>query len=179
MTYQENIEMSFALRTIITLVIIAVIITAIVMPVKAEHGKRMLLTITIPLILASLLVGSALSLFAVQEVDINDGSLNVRYGVYRSFPLEDIENLRPGSFSLSNSGGWGIRGFTHTYFVPRYGPAIFFDFDNGKRQKTYGLATDNPAHLIAIIKAGRLQQGPVKEKSFASPAEPFSPSAVL
>ncbi len=179
-TYQENIEMSFALRTSITLVVVAVIIIAIVMPVKSDHGKRMLITLTIPLILLSLFVGGILSIFAVQEVDINEGDLNVRYGIYRSFPLACIENLRPGSYSFSNTGGWGIRGLSHTYLVPRHGPAVFFDFDNGRRRKTYGVATDNPARLIALIKAGRGQQkSEESKKSPAFPAEPLSPSAVL
>lgn len=178
-TYQENIEMSFVLRTMVTLVIIAIIITAIVLPVKSNHGKQMLLTLTIPLVLIGLIVGGILSLFAVQEVDILDGNLNVRYGVLRSFPLEQIENLRPGSYSFATTGGWGIRGITHTYFVPRHGPAIFFDFDNGKRRKTYGIATDDPSHLIALIKAGRLQEAPATRKSPAQPTEPFSPSPAL
>ncbi len=164
-TYQENIEMSFALRTIITLVVVAVIITAIVLPVNSNHGKRLLFTFTIPLIFLSLIVGGLLSLFAQQEVDISEGNLNIRYGVYRSFPLADIENLRPGAYNFSNTGGWGIRGLSHTYFVPRFGPAVFFDFDNGKRRKTYGVATDNPARLMALIKAGVVLQESEQKKS--------------
>ena len=171
--------MSFVLRTVITLVVIAVIITAIVLPVNSNHGKRMLFTLTIPLILLGLAVGGILSLFAQQELDISEGNLNIRYGIYRSFPLADIENLRPGDFNFSNTGGWGIRGLSHTYFVPRFGPAVFFDFDNGKRRKTYGIATDNPARLMALIKAGGVLQESGQQKSPAFPAEPLSPSNAL
>ncbi len=170
--------MSFALRAVITLVIVAVIVTAIVLPVRSDHGRHMLITVTIPMILLGMLVGGVLSLFAVQEVDLSEGALNVRYGVYRSFPLSRIENIRPGTYSFGNTGGWGIRGLSHTYFVPRFGPAIFFDFDNGKRRKTYGIATDNPAQLLAILKAGSVHAS-ASEKSPAAPAEPFSPSPAV
>jgi hypothetical protein len=151
LVYEEKVEMSFGLRTVLTLVIVAILITAIVAPVRSDHGRRLILQFSLPMMALGLILGLILGAFTTEEIELSNGTLTVRYGITRSLRLEHIKRAWAGEFHLSNTGGWGIRGLRANSFVPRWGPALFVEFDDGTRHKVYGFATDHPADLLAVL----------------------------
>jgi hypothetical protein len=151
LAYQEKVEMSFGLRTVLTLVIVAILISAIVAPVRSDHGRRMILRFSLPMIGLGLLLGLILGTFTTEEIELTNDRLVLRYGITRSFRLTHIRRAWGGEFHFSNTGGWGIRGLRGNSFVPRFGPAIYVEFDDGNRHKVYGFATEHPEELLALL----------------------------
>lgn len=149
--YEEKVEMSFGLRTVLTLVIVIILIAAVVAPVRSDHGRRILTHTSLPMIAVGLLLGLLVGIFTTEEVEVSEEALMVCYGITRTFRFEDIEHAWRGEFHFANTGGWGIRGIARTAFVPRFGPAVYLQFDDGKRRKVYGFASEQPERLLRVL----------------------------
>ncbi|MHB8781522.1 MAG: hypothetical protein ACYC55_09085, partial [Candidatus Geothermincolia bacterium] len=158
--YEEKVEMSFGLRTLLTLIIVIILVTAVVAPVRSDHGRRILFQFSLPMIAGGLLLALLVGIFTMEEVELSEDALTIRYGITRTFRTKDLKRAWSGEFHFSNTGGWGIRGISRTSFVPRFGPAVFLEFDDGRRHKIYGFASEHPERLLRILASRGVRVDP-------------------